>query len=242
MARTEGPCPVRCVVTPSVSPRTEWHPEFLMLTAVAALIAFYYLGRTDIIGVFSSTRGWTPMTGRPLPSWAHFGNAALVLGVVPALAARYVSGLSWRALGLGLGNWRVGVVLLLIGVPLAVIAGRIGADNPVMRAVYPLDPAVPQNRFVAHAALQFLYFGAWEVLFRGVLLFGLARSWGGGAANVIQTALSVTAHFGRALTETFAALPAGLVFGWASLRTGSIWYIAIIHWTVGVSMDWFIVY
>lgn len=213
-----------------------------MITAVAALMAFYYLGRTDTIGVFSPTRGWAPMTGHPLPSWAHFGSAALVLGVVPALAARYVLGLSWRELGLGLGNWRRGAVLLLIGVPVAVIAGRIGADNSVMRAVYPLDPAVPESRFVAHAALQFLYFGAWEVLFRGVLLFGLARSWGGGAANVIQTALSVTAHFGRALTETFAALPAGLVFGWASLRTGSIWYIAIIHWTVGISMDWFIVY
>jgi pimeloyl-ACP methyl ester carboxylesterase len=81
---------------------------------------------------------------------------------------------------------------------LAVVAGRIGADNSVMHAVYPLDPSVPQNRFVAHAALQFLYFGAWEVLFRGALLFGL--------------------------------------------RTGSIWYIAIIHWTVGISMDWFILY
>lgn len=59
------------------------------------------------------------------------------------------------------------------------------------------------------------------------------------AANAVQTAVSVTAHFGRALNETFAALPAGLVFGWVTGRIGSMWYIAVIHWVVGVSLDWF---
>jgi membrane protease YdiL (CAAX protease family) len=51
----------------------------------------------------------------------------------------------------------------------------------------------------------------------------------------------LTAHFGRAIGETFAALPAGFVFGWVTLRVRSIWYIALIHWTVGVSLDWFMV-
>lgn len=60
-------------------------------------------------------------------------------------------------------------------------------------------------------------------------------------AHVIQTALSVIAHFGRAPDETFAAIPAGLLFGWLDLRIGSIWYVAILHWIVGTGMDWFIV-
>lgn len=111
-----------------------------------------------------------------------------------------------------------------------------------MRAVYPLDAGVTAElrSFVPYALLQFLYYGAWEVLFRGVLLFGLVETMGGRAANLSQTALSVTAHFGRALGETLAALPAGFIFGLVTLRVRSIWYIAIIHWTVGVSQDWFI--
>jgi hypothetical protein len=31
-----------------------------------------------------------------------------------------------------------------------------------------------------------------------------------------------------------------LAFGWVALRTGSVWPIAITHWLVGVSCDWFI--
>ncbi|HET9232812.1 MAG TPA: CPBP family intramembrane glutamic endopeptidase, partial [Candidatus Eisenbacteria bacterium] len=63
---------------------------------------------------------------------------------------------------------------------------------------------------------------------------------GAGPANVLQTALSVTAHFGRPIDETFSALPAGLVFGWIDLRVGSVWYVAVIHCVLGMSMEWFI--
>ncbi|MGQ0702042.1 MAG: lysostaphin resistance A-like protein, partial [Gemmatimonadales bacterium] len=151
-----------------------------------------------------------------------------------------LTGLSWRELGLGVGSWRWGVALVCIGAPLAVLAGRIGAGNAAMRAVYPLDAPFAEHRFALYAALQLLYFGAWEVLFRGVLLFGTRRRWGDAGANALQTALSVTAHFGRAMNETIAAFPAGLLFGWIGLRLNSIWYVALLHWLVGVSMDWFI--
>ena len=107
---------------------------------------------------------------------------------------------------------------------------------------YPLDPTLTADPrvFARYAALQFLYFGSWEVLFRGVLLFGLRAPFGAASSNVVQTALSVTAHFGRALNETLAAVPAGVVFGAIDLRVGSIWYVALLHWIVGVTMDWFI--
>jgi membrane protease YdiL (CAAX protease family) len=108
--------------------------------------------------------------------------------------------------------------------------------------VYPLDTTVSQRleSFVPYALLQFLYYGAWETLFRGVLLLGLASRLGSAPANATQTALSVTAHFGRAVGETAAAFGAGLAFGWIALRARSVWYLAVIHWLVGVSQDWFI--
>ena len=59
---------------------------------------------------------------------------------------------------------------------------------------------------------------------------------------MLQTVLSVTAHFGRAINETASALVAGPIFGWVDLKVGSIWYVAILHWLVGVSMDWFILH
>ncbi len=215
---------------------------WLPVVATIALVAFYYLMRADAVGVFSPARGWHALTSRPLPPWLHYLGSGLVLGVVPMLLARRLTGLTWTQLGLGFGRWQLGLRWLAIGIPLAILAGKFGAAAPAVRAVYPLDPSLvtAPTRFIPYALLTFLYFGAWEALFRGVLLFGLRGKVGSSAANAVQTAVSVTAHFGRALNETFAALPAGLVFGWVTGRIGSIWYVAVIHWVVAVSLDWFI--
>lgn len=224
-------------------PAPQVRAQWIMVPAVVGLMAFYYLARADTIGVTSPGRGWVPMTGNGLPAWAHFLSAALLLGVVPVTIACLTTRRSPAALGLGLGRWREGLAWVAVGVPLAILAGRIAAGDPAMRAVYPLYPRIlaQPGGFWLYAGLQLLYYAAWETLFRGVLLHGMADVVGDRAANLVQTGLSVTAHFGRALPETLSALPAGLVFGVVALRTRSIWYVTLIHWTVGVSMDWFII-
>ncbi len=229
-------------MTATAGPLSKRTSETLALVAVLALFAFYYLARADLIGSSSAVRGWFVHTGRPLTAAQHYLASALLLGILPVVVARWLCGLRLGELGLGLGRWRAGLALLLVGIPVALLAGKIGSAAPAMRAVYPLYPSVIGSLpgFASHALLQFLYYGSWEVLFRGVLLFGLKERLGPGTANVLQTALSVTAHFGRPLAETFSALPAGLVFGWLNLRVGSLWYVAIIHWLVGASLDWFV--
>ena len=218
--------------------------QWVVLSAVVGLLAFYYLARADTIGVSSPARAWTAMTGDVLPVWGHFLSAAVLLGVLPLAITFVATGRSPPGLGLGLGRWGEGLVWVAIGVPIAVLAGRLAAADPAMRAVYPLYPQGLERpaAFPGYAVLQMLYYAGWEILFRGVLLFGLKDALGARSANLVQTALSVTAHFGRALPETLSALPAGLVFGGVALRTRSVWYVAVIHWTVGVSMDWFILH
>lgn len=215
--------------------------EVITLTAVVLLFVFYYLARADSIGTFSPRRGWTIVTRPPLPTGFHYLISAALLGILPVVVARAVSGRTLAELGLGLGRWRVGLPVLVICMPLALLAGKVGAGSAAMRAVYPLDPTVTRETFLPYAGLMFLYYGAWEVLFRGVLLFGLRDRLGEGFANVLQTALSVLAHFGRPMTETFSAIPGGLVMGWVSLRLGSIWYVALVHWMVGVTVDWYLI-
>ena len=227
---------------PGVRIGRDWRATAIVLTGCAALTIFYYFARADTIGVAGLGRSWSPMTAHRLPILAHLVIACLLLGVGPAIAARRLTGLSWSELGLGLGNWRGGLLLVVVGIPLAILAGRIGAGSPAMRAVYPLAPEAARQGFVIYALLEFLYYGSWEVLFRGVLLFATRARFGDAGANAVQTVVSVTAHFGRALNETVAAFPAGLVFGVVALRLRSIWYIAVLHWLVGVSMDWFILH
>jgi len=221
----------------------ERRPEWLIAATAAALVVYYYFLRADAIGVYSVERGWRILTAGVLPPGLHFLLSAVVLGALPVLAARRLTGLTLAELGLGWGRGREGMAWLALGIPLAVLAGRIGAASAGQRAVYPLNPGIDPTlgSFAPYAALQFLYYASWEVLFRGVLLFGLRGRLSDGPANFVQTGLSVTAHFGRALDETIGALPAGLVFGRVALRVRSIWYVALIHWAAGVSQDWFII-
>jgi membrane protease YdiL (CAAX protease family) len=212
-----------------------------MLISTLALFAFYYFARADTIGTFSPARGWNAMTERPVSPVLHYIGSALLLALLPVAAVRLFGRRSLRELGLGLGRWKAGLALLVVGIPLALAAGKIGSASPVMRTVYPLDPTVTADRFLAYGVLQLLYYASWEVLFRGVVLFGLKDRIGAGPANALQTALSVLAHFGRPLTETFSALPAGLVFGGIALKVRSVWYIALIHWLVAVTVDWFLI-
>lgn len=213
----------------------------MVIVATIALVVFHYLLRADVVGVFSLARGWEALTARPLSPALHFAASSLILAVIPVVAARLL-GVGFKEMGLGLGRWRVGLVLLVVFLPVAILAGKVGANSLAIRSVYPLDTSLQPNvgAVVGHSLTQFLYFGAWEILFRGVLCLGLAGRIGAGRANALQTALSVVAHFGRPMAETIGAIPAGLIFGWVDLKVKSVWYVAVLHWVVGVSVDVFI--
>ena len=220
----------------------EHRVEVLTATATVALFAFYYVARADLVGSRGADGTWLAVSAPAREPFLHFLFSALLLGAAPVAVGHWICGLRLRDLGLGLGDVRRGLLWLAIGIPVAMLAGWMGASSPTMQAVYPLDPAVTATpaSFIPHAMRNLMYFGAWEVLFRGVLLFGLRGAVGAGGANAGQTSFSVLAHFGRPMTETFSAIPAGFAFGGIALHTRSVWYVAIIHWTVGMSMDWFI--
>ena len=215
----------------------------LILVAVVTVTVFYYRTRVDTIGVVGALGGFEVMTGPAIGFLRHNLAALVLMGILPLAAARLLCGVRLGSVGLGLGRWRRGLVWLAVGVPLAVLVARLSSADPVMRAVYPLDPTLQPGlaRFVYHLAGQLVYYVAWELLFRGVLLFGLERRLGFAGANIVQTALSAVAHFGRPLPETLAAIPAGLAFGGIARQTRSIWYVVVIHLVVGAALDWFIV-
>ncbi len=215
----------------------------LILVAVVTMTIFYYRTRVDTIAVANAVDGYRAMTGPAISFLRHNLAALILVGFLPLLAAKLLCGVRLRSVGLGLGRWRQGLIWLAVGVPVALLAGWLSSAEPIMRAVYPLDPTLQPRlaSFLQHIAGQFVYYVAWELLFRGVLLFGLEKRLGFAGANIVQTALSTVAHFGRPMAETLAAIPAGLAFGGIARQTRSIWYVVVIHLVVGAALDWFIV-
>ncbi len=213
----EGYVTIRMVDEPSLRSRWVW-----IVAATPALLVVHWIGHQQ-------------------PAPLSFTLAFTLLGIIPfALATAF--GLRHSDLGLGWGNARLGVAIVAIGTPLAVIGGYVGAQNPEIRQAYPLDPTVTTAAavFAIHALLYLLYYVGFDFFFRGFLLFGLLPRFGPRASNLFQAGLATLVHVGKPTAELIAAFPASLLFGYVTLRTGSIWYAVLGHWIVGVAMDWVI--
>ncbi len=225
---------------PRASERWAW--AFAIATVLVAVV--WYLGRADALALQRGAAPWLGITGRALPASTAFTLTFVTFGLAPAMLAPSVLGQDARALGLGLGDYRFALKVLAVGAPVALAAGYVGARSPAIAAVYPLGGRLGADpgAFAVHAGLYLLYYLGFEYLFRGFLLLGTKDVIGPVAANLLQACLATAFHFGKPGMEMAAAFPASLLFGWATLRTGSIWCALAGHWVVGVSMDWFLVF
>ncbi len=79
-------------------------------------------------------------------------------------------------------------------------------------------------------------FFALEFFFRGFVVFGLKPKLGFYSVFVMTIPYCMI-HFGKPMPETIAAIIAGIVLGWLSLKNRSVWLGFLIHCSVGLSMD-----
>jgi membrane protease YdiL (CAAX protease family) len=221
-------------------PRWPW--AYAIATILVAMV--WYLGRADTLALSRAEGPWLLVTGRALPASSAFVMTFVAFGLAPALLARTVLGRGAGSLGLGVGDPKATLRLLAIGAPLALAAGYVGSRSPVLAQVYPLGGSLPPmpERFAAHALLYLVYYLGFEYLFRGFLLLGTAPAVGPAAANLLQACLATAFHLGKPGLELASVFPASLLFGWATLRTRSIWCALAVHWVVGASLDWFLVF
>jgi membrane protease YdiL (CAAX protease family) len=159
---------------------------------------------------------------------------ALVLGGVPIVVARR----ELRAFGISLGatlRWRRDLALALpFVVPVALVTSRL----PGAHALYPrFAPAKTSvSMFAAATLASGAQHAGWEVLFRGLLLFALARRWGA-VAIVLQAVPFALTHLPKGLAETVVALPGGALLGWIAWRARSFVPAFLLHWTLATAVN-----
>ena len=74
----------------------------------------------------------------------------------------------------------------------------------------------------------------WEFIWRGLLLFGLARVLGPGPAIFLQAVPFAFMHIGKPPLETFSTIFGGAAFGFIGWQSRSFLYPFLIHWFVSV--------
>ncbi len=80
----------------------------------------------------------------------------------------------------------------------------------------------------------------WEFFFRGFMQFGLRGALGNWNAILVQTLASCLVHIGKPAGETYGAIVAGVVWGLIVFRARSLWAVLLMHWALGVALDFFI--
>lgn len=207
----------------------------LYLTAAALVqIAYWYLGSPGPSLLYSAPRTLAA-------ALVNIGWALVLLLLVPV-------GLLWvlgdlKRVPLGLGAWRVGLPATVV---LAVVAGAalwVGSGDPVLQQTYPWPGSWPGRSLLnlaAWAGLYALYYVAFEFFYRGFVLRLLEPHWGLSAAVWTQVLLSVLIHVGKPLSETLAALPAGFLFAFLTLRTRSLVWPILLHLAIGLATDVFV--
>ena len=109
---------------------------------------------------------------------------------------------------------------------------------PSFATYYPFDRNAHRSwaELLTWEALYVTQFFALELFFRGFLLSGTRRAFGGGAVFVAMVPY-VMIHFGKPMAETFGAIFAGLFLGTLAMKTRSIWLGFLLHIAIALSMD-----
>ncbi|GAB4483441.1 MAG: hypothetical protein OHK0031_06740 [Anaerolineales bacterium] len=130
--------------------------------------------------------------------------------------------------GLRLGDWRAGLTFTLFAIAVMTpILWLILRGNSAMRSYY-----APLSSSPIPLPLEtFLQVFGWEFFFRGWLLFGYERKFGG-EALWLQAVPFALAHLSKPEVETFSTLFGGFAFGWLAWRTRSFLYPFLIHWYI----------
>ena len=226
------------IVAELLDPRPYWKqgyglPTVLLLAAAVLPTLHYYLGSIDFaqrVLLLDRTSAVVYM----------FAAAGLLFGLIPIAIVKLFKG-NLSDYGLCLGDWQSGLKFAAWAYPVILLAFLLpGAYTPELRDFYPFDKSAAHSlaSFI-HLELSrlILFYSGWEILFRGVLLFGMRKYVGDWFAILIQVIPSCLWHLGMPSSEIFSSIAAGVGFAMLALRTRSMLWPLLVHFLIGTGTD-----
>ena len=151
-------------------------------------------------------------------------DRTLLYLIIPLLVVLLVFRESPGSYGFALGDWKLGLLLTLLGIVLvAPVLWLVGRGGSMKSYYQPQLSGLPWNTFID-------LFG-WEFFFRGFITFAYVRRFGP-EGLWLQAVPFALAHVGKPEIETLSTIFGGFAFGWVAYRTRSFVYPFLIHWFV----------
>lgn len=224
--------------------RADWRACIYSAVALGLLLVWLHQGQRAFFALHLASTLVPGASPAEIEWWGtiyQFAAASLLFLAIPALLLKCAAGERLRDLGLGLGDRRFGLLVVVLGwLLIALPSGISAATMAEFRAEYPLAKLAASDapRFLVYElAYGLLYYVAYESFFRGFVQLGLARRVGHLNAILIQTAITTLLHIGKPQGEIWSALAAGFLFGIIVVRTRSVWPLVLVHWGLGAVTD-----
>lgn len=217
-------------------------PTIILLSAPFILTTFRYFGSPTFYQ--SALADHFLRFGNPDLTAAlyMFASSLLLLGILPALIVRFVFHESLSLYGVSWGDLQFGLKAAFFLAPLMILLTIPASTMPSFTAQYPIFKGVGSSTstFVGYSLAYSIFYAGWEFYFRGYMQFGLRERFGDWNSILMQTLASCLLHIGKPALEIYGAIIAGIVWGWVVFRSRSILVILLLHWLMGVSLDFFI--
>jgi len=153
----------------------------------------------------------------------------LLYFILPAAAILLI----WREplgnFGFKLGDCKSGLLWTLGACLVMAIILRVVGRLPAMQTYYAALAPKNLSRLVWLNGVEL--FG-WEFIWRGFMLFALAKIFGPGPAILIQAVPFAFLHLGKPELETLTTVFGGIGFGYIAWQTNSFVYPWLIHWFI----------
>jgi hypothetical protein len=237
---------------PLAMPQEDVRPLVILLVVPLCLVFIHYfsdaawlawfLDSLDMQGLAADFRstfwGTGPRDLPPLLWWAGTSIAGYV--VVPVLLITLVwrqrladYGVRWNADWLTLRPYLAFVVFMI---PVVWIA----SSTDQFQAKYPFLNMMPgesiRSRWILWESIYFAQFFALEFFFRGFMVLGLKARLGWLSIPVMVVPYCMI-HFAKPMPEAVAAIVAGIALGHLSMKSGTVFWGALLHCAVAVSFD-----
>jgi len=147
---------------------------------------------------------------------------------------------SRHEMGLGLGNIKLGLWVLILYIPFATLGCWFLSGQTSFQETYPFFRGVLHNwrMFALYEFLFLFYWIGWEYLWRGFLLFGIEKTFGVWAI-FIQALPFAALHAQRPWPEAYLSILGALLLGALVWRCRSFWIAVPIHAYQMMAMDFF---
>lgn len=171
-------------------------------------------------------------------------TGVLFLGIIPLIVVLITTDYSASELGINLNHFSESLTYLAIMGIMIVLLNFFAGKNPERLKDYPqMRIANWTKKILAiNVTAWILYLLAYEILFRGVLLFLCYDSFGFWPAVAINLGLYTTTHIPKGAGETIGTIPYGLLLCFITVSTGSILVAFATHLIMALSNDLFSIY